>query len=73
VSAWSDWFDITADTNAPGSWDWAAVAALGANIEYSWGSGPTPLAECGSVELRVTYAGAAPVVENKQVMNNYYY
>lgn len=55
-SSWSSWFDITADTNAPGAWAWSDVQALGANVIYSWGSGPAPEARCAAVEIRVTYA-----------------
>lgn len=52
---WTSWIDITADTNAPGSWAWSDVEALGANITYYWGSGAVPLAQCGSIEIKVTY------------------
>jgi len=58
--AWSSWYDITASTNAPGAWAWSDVSALGANVSYYWGSGPGLEAEVGSVEIKVTYEGAAP-------------
>lgn len=28
---WSEWFDITSDTNAPGTWDWNDINNLGAD------------------------------------------
>ncbi len=71
--AWSSWFDITEDTNAPGTWAWSDVEALGANVIYQWGSGPTPIAECGSVEIRVTYLGSGISSKDSIMLKNYYY
>lgn len=68
---WSAWFDITGDTNAPGAWAWSDVEALGANIQYWWGSGPVPLAQCAVVEVRVTYE--SDLAEKDTVSRNYYY
>ncbi len=57
---WTSWYDITEDTNAPGSWAWSDVEALGAKFTYYWGSGPVPLAQLASIEIKVTYTGAPP-------------
>ena len=54
---WSDYFDITNDTNAPGSWSWADVAALDCVIDFqrNAGDGPGDNVGCGQIDIRVTY------------------
>ncbi|MBE3122960.1 MAG: discoidin domain-containing protein [Thermoplasmata archaeon] len=57
---WSEWFDITSDTNAP-TWDtWANVATLRCDVE-SVIPGHTIL-YCSRVEIRVTYYPPAETV-----------
>ncbi len=54
---WSDYFDITNDTNAPGTWLWANVASLDCSIEWvrNAGDGPGDNVNCGQIDIRVTY------------------
>jgi len=57
VANWSEWFDITSDTNAPGTWTWADVVALDMDI---WSiktapSGDPQILRCAKVEIRVTW------------------
>ena len=55
---WSQWYDITNDTNAPGSWTWEDLATVGVTLEATMtgGSGePIDTARIYKVELRVTY------------------
>lgn len=49
---WSDWFDITTDTNAPSPWTWTAVQSLGCKAT-TVGDGTD---YCYKVEIRVTYS-----------------
>ena len=61
-AAWSDYFDITSDTNAP-SWTWTNVKDLDCDVEtYSAGSAFPALVF--KVEIRVTYT--APPGPNKR-------
>ena len=50
---WSQWFDITDDTNAP-DWDWIRVRDLDCDVE-SGSSPPGTTVYCSKVEIRVTY------------------
>jgi len=50
--AWSSYYDITADTNAPGTWSWTDVDNLGAQIDGVNGTGAFNLYK---TEIRVTY------------------
>ena len=55
--SWSDYLDITSDTNAPATWSWANVQALDCDVECVFGMFG---GWCGMVEIRVTYTvGAA--------------
>ena len=54
--AWGDYADITADTNAPGAWDWDDVKNLDCDIKSTLGL--TTLAS--KVEIRVVYVAGAP-------------
>lgn len=51
---WSDWIDITSDTNAPVSWAWSDVVALDC---WVIGTFDTHTYECSQVEIRVSYNG----------------
>lgn len=53
TGAWSSYFDITAATNAPGTWTWADVIGLGCDVVGTPSSGRTVY--CSRVEIRVTY------------------
>lgn len=54
--AWSPWFDITEDTNAPSSWDWEDVYDLDCDHypDFPVGGDPYTL-ETAKVQIRVTY------------------
>jgi hypothetical protein len=63
VGEWSQWFDITSDTNAPSTWIWNDVSDLDCDVEAgSMGMFPFTL-YCSKVEVRVTY-NVGPVVYN---------
>ena len=51
-ATWTDWIDITSDTNAPGTWTWADVTNLDLDITASVVGGK---AQVYKVELSVTY------------------
>ena len=51
---WSDWLDITTDTNAPNPWAWTDVMNLDCDVESLEASG-SPELFCSKVEIRVTY------------------
>jgi len=55
VAAWSDYFDITEDTNAPGTWTWADVQNLDCGLTAQIASGTVFVSK---VEVRVTYGGS---------------
>jgi hypothetical protein len=64
TGAWGTWFDITSDTNAPGTWAWTDVVNLDTTVNYVK-SGGAALTYVGEVEVRVNYtANNAPVVSN---------
>ena len=53
---YSNWFDITNDTNAPRDWSWSNVSNLDCKVNASKepGGGPFEL-HCSILEIRVTY------------------
>ncbi len=51
---WSDWMDITTDTNANSFWDWRHVEDLCCLVTVGDGSSGFNL-WCSQVEIRVTY------------------
>ena len=52
---WSQWFDITTDTNAPSTWTWSDVACLDCDVEALHGSGGINfVVYCSKVEIRVS-------------------
>jgi hypothetical protein len=51
---WSQWFEITSDTNAPSPWDWFNVRDLDCDVEAG-SSPPGTTVYCSKVEIRVTY------------------
>ena len=53
---WSDYLDITNDTNAPGTWSWTDVQNLDCIVRSSiTTSGPGDLSRASKVEIKVTY------------------
>ena len=55
---WSNWSDITSDTNAPGTWSWTDITNLGINALSQWStSGPGDSNSIAQIDLRVTYLG----------------
>jgi len=63
--AWSEWFDITDDENAPSSWRWDDIYALDCKVK-SVGSREFVL-YCSKIELRVNHtspANNAPQISN---------
>jgi hypothetical protein len=61
TGAWSSWYDITNNLDAPNPWTWNDVKTLGVNVEASIGGLFTMY--CSKVEVRVTY-NANPVISN---------
>ncbi len=51
TAQWSEYFDITKDTNAPSSWSWSDVENLDCTVESIDGT----IWYCSRVEVRVTY------------------
>ena len=52
-ATWSSWIDITADTNAPGTWTWTNVQNLRCDVESDLVN-PFDVF-CAKVEIRVTH------------------
>lgn len=50
-AAWSSYFDITSDTNAPSSWSWSDIGNLDCDVETVDGEDFF----CSKVEIRMTY------------------
>ncbi|UCF13476.1 MAG: hypothetical protein JSW06_04255 [Thermoplasmatales archaeon] len=70
--SWSQWFDITEDTNAPSEWDWDDIVKLDCDVEVDAGSGdPEFVSYCSKVEVRVTYIPLvyAPTISNPYPAN----
>lgn len=57
-AAWTSWADITADTNAPGSWAWSDVDNLDVRVAGSWGTGSRTV-YCAKIEIQVTYTASS--------------
>lgn len=53
--AWSSYFDITEDTNAPGTWGWSDVQNLDCKVAATYDAGTLHVSK---VEIRVTYTPA---------------
>lgn len=64
--AWSDWIDITIDTNAPISWGWTDIVALDVDIYPDLPVGGDPYSMfAGKIEVRVTYSPITLVTDCK--------
>ncbi len=57
IATWSEYIDITNNTNAPESWTWNDIKNLTCDIDYTFGLFK---ATCGKVEIRVTYSETPP-------------
>jgi len=68
VAGWSDWYNITTDTNAPVTWTWADVVAMDMD---TWGvrtpSGDPQLLACFRVEVRVTWNESVQIYFPKSI------
>ena len=59
TAAWSTWFEITSDANAPGTWTWSDVQNLDCRVEtYRPNNGNLSVAK---IRIRVTYSVAPPI------------
>jgi len=69
---WSDYADITSDTNAPGTWSWSDVQNLDCDVILDEAGGTSSVSK---VEIRVTYTAtpAGPANDGTKNTNNYYY
>lgn len=55
---WSNYSDITEDTNAPGTWSWTDITNLEIRALSTWStSGPGDANFIARIDLRVTYLG----------------
>ncbi|MBU0497373.1 MAG: hypothetical protein KKG04_05395 [Candidatus Thermoplasmatota archaeon] len=62
--AWSSWFDITNDGNAPETWSWSDIAALDVDVVSGLLFGQVNI-YASKIELRVTYTvNHAPQITN---------
>ena len=53
-ASWSDWFDITNDSNAPRVWDWVHIDDLDCDVVAEADGGPLEI-HCSMVQIQVTY------------------
>jgi len=53
IFEWSEWFNITDDTNAPSTWSWYNVSNLNCDLESLDAISTGPY--CSKVEIRVNY------------------
>jgi YHS domain-containing protein len=59
TSAWSPWFDITNDPNAPQTWSWTDINNLDCDVAVAPGM-PEFTLYCSKIEVRVTYSTHHP-------------
>jgi hypothetical protein len=73
-AAWSNWFDITNDANAPTNWTWSDVTNLDCDvIATENASGDSSIdVFCSKIEIRVTYVPTnnPPGISNPIPANN---
>lgn len=76
TAAYSDWMDITSDTNAPTSWSWTDLENLDLDLDWTPG-GAGNTGYVANVQLRVTYEDPAILAyaelynrTNNQVVGN---
>jgi len=68
--AWSNYFDITSDTNAPATWTWNDVKDLDCKVLATFDSGNL---HCYKVEIQVTYWFGALSTKLATNVSYYYY
>ncbi len=66
-AAWSNYIDITTDTNAPGTWSWSDVQNLNLDVVWNANAGSNT-GNVASVEIRVTYEDSS-VTANVELYN----
>jgi uncharacterized protein YfbU (UPF0304 family) len=59
TGAWSPWFDITDDPNAPQTWSWTDVDNLDCDVTVALGM-PEFTLYCSKIEVRITYSAHHP-------------
>jgi hypothetical protein len=54
-SSWSDWLEITDDTNSPGTWEWSDITNMDMNIIFlrNAADGPNDVVRCYKIEILV--------------------
>lgn len=60
TAAWSQWFDITTDTNAPSPWDWDDVEGLDCDVVGGKMLPGVFTLWCYMVQIRITYTVRVP-------------
>jgi len=71
TAAWSQWFDITTDSNAPDPWTWNDVAALDCDVSTDRDAGGEWQLFCSKVEIRVKFnESASPAPNNAPSQSN---
>lgn len=58
--AWSGWFDITSDSNAPSIWTWALIQSLNCDADGG-GGGAFELSTIYKIEIQVTYTAITDI------------
>ena len=70
-TSWSNWYDITTDTNASSPWTWNDVENIKVNVT---GYSDTDTVDCSQVEIRITYKSisinAGTLYHYRAVANN---
>jgi len=57
--AWSDWQDVTNDSNAPSPWGWADVKGMDCVVTYDKVAKANTM-YCGMAQIQVTYEPSGP-------------
>ncbi len=62
TGAWTSYFDITSDTNAPSTWTWSLINSLDCDLEANINTGAKQNIFVAKIDIRVTYSiNTAPV------------
>jgi hypothetical protein len=71
-AGWSDWFDITNDTNAPATWTWADVTSLEVDHYPDLPAGGDPYSlNTSKIEIRVSYVKTCTMIVPEQVSTDH--
>ena len=69
---WSEWFDITSDTNAPGTWAWSDVTGLDVDIYPDLPVGGDPYSMfAGKIEIRATSLSRCTIIAPENVSTDH--